>query len=117
MDGNNGYCSKLLGTTIYKTAMESWKNVLDDSQCHTLDRNNLRAQRDSCGLNDADKLDKAVELLFNINHWPLVQGTSSTSCIKSLFGDSLQNQQKMMAILGRSLSMIASVFLAMCLLF
>jgi len=50
LDGNNGYCSKLLGTEKYKDAMSKRKTVLESSECHTLDRSNFRAQRDSCGI-------------------------------------------------------------------
>jgi hypothetical protein len=50
MDGDNGYCSKLLGTSTYRTTVEALKAVLEGSECHTLDRYSMEAQRDSCGL-------------------------------------------------------------------
>lgn len=43
LTGNGGYCSKILGTAFYKDAVSKLKTVLEASECHTLDRNNLRA--------------------------------------------------------------------------
>eukprot|EP00347_Sterkiella_histriomuscorum_P000911 403374054 len=100
MDGNNGYCSQVLGTDIYRNAVQALRQVLQESACHTLDRNDFKAQRDTCGISDKSVLDSAIDQLFNVNHWPLVQGDQTTNCIKSLFPDSLQNQQKMFALLG-----------------
>ena len=115
MNGDDGYCSKLLGHTIYRNAMSALKRVLENSECHTLDRHNMRAQRDSCGISDKDELDIAVDLLFSVNHWPLVHSNdeedgrlSSTKCIKTLFTDSLENQQKLSGMFG-----ISSVYSAL----
>jgi len=60
MDGEKGFCSKIIGTNIYREAMSQLKDVLENSECHTLDRYNMRAQRDECGLRDKDALDKAI---------------------------------------------------------
>ncbi|CDW84930.1 transducin family protein wd-40 repeat family protein [Stylonychia lemnae] len=98
MDGFNGYCSKILGTNEYRDAMGLLKEVLENSECHTLDRYDMRAQRDSCGIRDKGALDKAINSLFNINHWPLVHGQDSTSCIKTFFDDSYENLSKLDAM-------------------
>lgn len=72
------------------------KTVLENSECHTLDRYNMRAQRDICGLGNTDssKVDSAITALFNLNHYPLVQNYDIRDCIENFFEDSLQNIQK-----------------------
>ena len=36
------------------------KNVREKSDCHTLDRENFRAQRDVCGINEKEDLNDAI---------------------------------------------------------
>lgn len=91
MDGNNGFCSQILGTSYYRSAMEALKRVLEESNCHTLDRYDLRAQRDDCGIREKSDLDLAADFIFNVNHWPLIHNDKETNCIKDLFPDSLSN--------------------------
>lgn len=91
LDGNNGYCSKLLGTEKYKDAMSKRKTVLESSECHTLDRNNFRAQRDSCGIGPGDSLDAAITAMFEVNYHAWVQNGDVYDCIKKVFDDSLLN--------------------------
>jgi len=43
LDGNKGYCSNIIGTQEYREAVAKLKNVLEASECHTLDRDNFRA--------------------------------------------------------------------------
>lgn len=43
LNGNDGYCSKILGTEKYKDAVAKLKKVLESSECHTLDRYDMRA--------------------------------------------------------------------------
>lgn len=52
-----GYCSLMIGTTKYKRAVAALINLLSQSKCHTLDRHNLRAQRDPKCCLDAQKSD------------------------------------------------------------
>jgi hypothetical protein len=61
-----------LGQVIYQTAMEKLKKVLEYSNCHTLDRHNMRAQRENCGIGPGEEIDDAVNTLFKINYWPYV---------------------------------------------
>ena len=49
MDGDSGYCGTVLGTDIYTQNISLVKEMLLKSACHTLDRDNLRAQKDTCG--------------------------------------------------------------------
>lgn len=43
LDGDNGFCGSVLGTDTYADAMASLRPVLRLSECHTLDRDNMRA--------------------------------------------------------------------------
>ena len=64
--------------------------VYENSDCHSLDRHDLGAQRDSCAFQDyrvADSAEgqetgaeramleweRAVDLQFNVTHWPYIQ--------------------------------------------
>lgn len=64
LDGDNGFCGSVAGTERYFKAMEAYRIVLEASQCHTLDRDDLRAQDDSCGIPIKDMWRTAVDLLF-----------------------------------------------------
>lgn len=46
----SGFCSSVIGTNFYRDAVAAKKTVLENSNCHTLDRNDLRAQKDECGI-------------------------------------------------------------------
>lgn len=49
-DSSVGYCESVIGTDVYVKAVEAKKLVYEKSNCHTLDREDLRAQRDKCGI-------------------------------------------------------------------
>jgi len=49
LDGDNGFCGSILGTEEYSKALYDMKNILGKSECHTLDRYNMRTQKDTCG--------------------------------------------------------------------
>ena len=51
-DSFSGFCESVIGTETYSKAMEAKKLLYRDSKCHTLDRENMRAQRDTCGIGD-----------------------------------------------------------------
>lgn len=50
------------------------------SKCHTLDRNDMRAQRDICGAG-AELVDQAIEAMFKIKYHPWVQDSKVNDCI------------------------------------
>lgn len=57
MDGDNGFCGSVLGMKIYTNYVQSMVPVYDNSKCHTLDRDDMRAHKDVCGIgsgNDED---------------------------------------------------------------
>jgi hypothetical protein len=41
-----GFCQSILGSDTYAEAVAELSNVLGSSSCHTLDRNDMRAQKD-----------------------------------------------------------------------
>ena len=45
LDGTEtkGYCSSILGTQWYEKAVSAQQNMMSQSSCHTIDRNNIRA--------------------------------------------------------------------------
>lgn len=75
------------------------KSVLEVSRCHTLDRYNSRAQRDSCGIGPSATLDEAIIAMFEVRYHAYVQDGTVRSCIEQIFDDSLFNQKKMNAAL------------------
>jgi hypothetical protein len=67
------------------------QTVVKANTCHTLDRNNIIADRDVCGIMDGDELNSAVEAIFNVKYHPYVQSDYISACITDAFLDSPQN--------------------------
>jgi len=66
--------------------------VLVKSNCHTLDRNDLRAQKDPCGIGtDNEEWRFAVDKMFNVTHWQYIQIGTVYDCVYRIFGDSWYN--------------------------
>lgn len=92
LDGDNGFCGSILGTSEYQDALGAIKPVLERSECHTLDRYDYRAQRDSCGIGSGNIWDNAVNEKFRINYWPYVNAQYGVKdCVEKTFKDSLVN--------------------------
>jgi len=87
-----GFCSSIIGHDKYATAVSELSNVLSKSNCHTLDRSNMRAQKDACGLGTkSDRWRLAVDKMFNVTYWPYVQVSTAYNCISLFFTDSYFN--------------------------
>ena len=72
LDGTQkGYCEKIFGTPEMQVNVKAIKYALERSECHTLDRNNMRAQLD-CNSSNIKKLQEAIEAIFRVAHWPYV---------------------------------------------
>jgi hypothetical protein len=86
----HGYCSSLLGTDHYRNAMSALAIVLGDSNCHTEDRENIRAHRDNkCGIGSySDQWRFAVDKMFNATYWPYIQNEKTYKCVRKFFADS-----------------------------
>jgi len=92
-DSQSGFCESVIGTDTYADAMSAKKTLYEKSSCHTLDRENMRAQREECGvgaLNEEWRL--AVDRQFNITHWPYVQDNQIYQCVQRFFSDSYVNE-------------------------
>lgn len=120
-DPTEGYCSSVLGHDKYRKAMMAMKTVLSSSNCHTMDRGNLRAQKDgACGIGvKNDEWRFAVDQLFNVTYWPYIQYDNSTfgesdhdpydkyKCVRKFFSDSYDQLILEGAIYGLAFSTIA----------
>merc|ERR1712083_22466 len=87
-----GYCSSVLGTEYYRKAVRSKKLVYERSGCHTLDRENFRAQKDECGIGmKTEQWRYAVDQAFNVTNWPYIQDHENYHCVNKFFSDSYIN--------------------------
>ena len=113
MDGSTGYCGQVLGTQVYADGLYNIKNVMESSDCHTLDRDDWRAQKEGCNASNPDDWQRAVSDFFNLNHWPYVNGKDKEirDCIFETFKTSPQNLLKELATVA-SLS-VASMILGL----
>lgn len=69
--------------------------VLKASKCHTLDRDDMRAQKDICGIGKTEQWMAAVEAEYRINHWPYVNAKKDTAkCFEKTLRDSPKNLAK-----------------------
>ena len=81
--------------------------MLEWSRCHTLDRNNMRAQYDC---NDATpaKLQEAVEKIFEFSNWPYMHNDETADCYKTISLNSWKNINedhavRIVAVMGSAL--------------
>lgn len=87
-----GFCSSVIGTEFYRKAMLAKKLLLTRSNCHTLDRDNIRAQKDKCGIGMiTEEFRYAVDQKFNVTHWPYIHNITNYVCVSSFFKDSYDN--------------------------
>ena len=72
--GNIGYCSSMLGTLNYSRSVASMAAMMGRSECHTMDRFNLRAQKDKkCGIGYySDEFRMTIDQKFNMTYWPYI---------------------------------------------
>ena len=87
-----GYCASVIGTETFNKAKRAKKLVYERSKCHTLDREDWRAQRDECGIESHnDEWRFALDQQFNVTHWPYVQRHETYHCVQKFFADSYIN--------------------------
>eukprot|EP00347_Sterkiella_histriomuscorum_P013616 403364037 len=111
-----GYCGSVIGTSIYTNAVAAKLNVLQKSKCHTLDRADMRAQKDPCGIGtNNEEWRFAVEKVFNVTHWPYIQVPETQNCVYKVFGDSWYNLNLDQAIFLSS-GIISSILVTLGLL-
>ena len=63
-----------MGTLKYQRAVQALRRVMEKSNCHTLDRDSLYAQKDNtCGIGTGnDEWRFAVDQMFNMTYWPYI---------------------------------------------
>lgn len=99
LDGTNrGYCASVLGTEAYKNALVPYKYMLERSDCHTLDRNNFRAQLDCNSGTKVNKLKDAVDAMFKVSHWPYMHSKQTKTLIEAVSINSWDNIQAVSAV-------------------
>jgi hypothetical protein len=74
--------------------MSKLKTVLEASECHTLDRDDFRAQRDSCGIKPGKDWDDAIDAMFKVKYHAWVQDSKVRACVEEVFDDSPVNQAR-----------------------
>ncbi|TNV73756.1 hypothetical protein FGO68_gene11125 [Halteria grandinella] len=79
-DPTIGYCPYPGQEELSKHINAQFK-VLNVSNCHTLDRFNLRAQAETCGMGPQIELKAAISIAFNYTQWPFIQKESAASCL------------------------------------
>ena len=93
-----GFCESVIGGKDYASALSSVSTMIQASNCHTLDRADLRAQTESCGIGPGTAWTSAVNHLFNMTHWQYVQVSTSYQCVSNFFADSIQSLTTQLAL-------------------
>ena len=66
--------------------------MYERSGCHTLDREDFRAQKDDCGIGmKTEQWRYAVDQMFNVTYWPYIQDHKNYHCVNKFFDDSFIN--------------------------
>jgi hypothetical protein len=83
--------------------------VLEKSrdETHTLDRENLRAQRERYAVGDTEEWSLAVNLKFNVTHWPYIHSAHMSECVQKFFADSHDNLSFSSAYFGLAISSVS----------
>lgn len=89
-DPTVGYC-QYPGQDELTNYIQSIYPAYNASNCHTLDRFNLRAQAEPCGMGPQIALKQAIAVSFNFTHWPFIQNADAAQCILSIHPHSQTN--------------------------
>ena len=110
LGSDKGFCESVIGTDIYAKAVSAKKLLYEQSECHTLDREDMRAHRDTCGIGAwTDEWRFAVDKQFNVTHWPYVQDSNVYHCVRKFFADSYVNESLDSALFGVRFVTLAAV--------
>ena len=79
----------MLGTLNYSRSVASMAAMMGRSECHTMDRFNLRAQKDKkCGIGYySDEFRMTIDQKFNMTYWPYIQTEQTYKCTRKIFAD------------------------------
>ena len=100
----------MLGTDPYSKYTSEMQLLFSKSECHTLDRDNLQAQQDTCNLSKHEEWHLAVDLQFNVTHWPYIQSSANYDCVQKFFANSYTNLAIDSAV-QQSLTLIVSLIM------
>jgi hypothetical protein len=119
MDGtSSGYWGSVAGTSDYFYYGEAIRNVLEASSCHTLDRENLRAQRDPWGITKSSgQWRYAAQRQFNVTYWPWIQEKSVRDWVSTIFSDSQLNLSRNPALIATWTVQISILVISLIYLF
>jgi hypothetical protein len=82
-DPTIGYCP-YPGQKELSAYTSSLLKVLQVSECHSLDRYNLRAQAEQCGMGPQIELKAAISIAFNFTQWPYIQNERAAQCMVNI---------------------------------
>ena len=112
LDGDSGFCGQILGTEYYKEEVSKISSLLQQSNCHTNDRENFASLRDQCSIAKEEEWDAAVDARYKLNYWPYYNAAEDKKqCMEEMFKDSPTNMNKLKLsgadILTASISSVA----------
>lgn len=116
-DATIGYC-QYPGQQELTSYIQSIYPVYNASKCHTLDRFNLRAQAEPCGMGPQIALKQAVAIAFNITQWPYIQKAEAAKCILSIHPEAPNNLLNLnQAVIAKAASSIMVIVSFLCFLY
>jgi len=115
-DTTVGYMGNITGTEKYNIAISLKKEMLESSNCHTLDRDNYEAQLD-CN-QDLDFVPQTTEAMFGINNWVYMQDPDVADCINLISKNSyinmvLEDEEKAIKNIDQIFKLILGVTILM----
>lgn len=110
LDGSKGYCASILGTKEYADSLITMKRMLEKSECHSFDRDNLHAQLD-CNTEQIS-LEPAISQNFDVKYWPYVHNTEVKECMETISKDSWSKISQIGAVhLTSTIAITAAIML------
>ena len=92
MDDHTGFCP-YPGQPETLTFIKYISLVNDNDHCHTLDRDNMKAQLE-CGLGDCEEFKQAVQWKMRFERWSSMNGDYVFDCMERFHPDSYSNIKK-----------------------
>lgn len=118
LDQQKGYCSRIPGTPEYKNMTAHRKRGYVDSVCHTLDRDDYLALKDSCG-NMKDHITWYNMYLSDFTHkyWAHMQNETISTCFQNFVAYSPINYKAAATFYGSVLSAILTAYAIVSLIY
>ena len=81
----------MVGTDAYADFLYTYRSVLANNKCHTLDRFNLKSYLDTCANAQMENVEIVIKQRFNFTYWPYMNAEKVKNCIEEAFIDSYTN--------------------------